>query len=128
MARKNPSWGYTRIQGALRNLGHRVARSTIATILKAHGIPPSAERRMSWQVFLRAHWRALMAPDFFTTEVWTGRGLVTYYTLFVIELRSRQVQIVGRTPHPDNAFMQQVARHLTDPIDGVLAGPRPADL
>ena len=124
MAGENPGWGYTRIQGALRNLGHRVARSTIATILKAHGIPPSGERPMSWQVFLRAHWRALMAADFFTTEVWTGRGLVTYYTLFVIELHSRRVQIVGCTPHPDQAFMRQVARQLTDSVDGVLAGPR----
>jgi hypothetical protein len=54
MARESPGWGYTRIQGALRNVGHRVARSTIAAILKAHGIPPSADRPMSWRVFLRA--------------------------------------------------------------------------
>jgi hypothetical protein len=51
--------------------------------------------KLTWQVFLRAHWRALVAVDFFTTEVWTRRGLVTYYTLFVIELHSRRVQIVG---------------------------------
>jgi putative transposase len=124
MAHENPRWGYTRIQGALKNLGHRVARSTIATILRAHGIPPSAERPMSWHAFLRAHWGALMAADFFTTEVCTVRGLVTFYTLFVIELHSRRVQIVGCTPHPDDAFVRQVARHLTDPVDGVLAGPR----
>ena len=69
MATENPSWGYTRIQGALKNVGHRVARSTIATILREQGIPPSGERRTSWRTFLRAHWRALMAADFFTTEV-----------------------------------------------------------
>ena len=80
MATENPSWGYTRIQGALKNLGHRVARSTIAAILKQQGIPPSGERPTSWQTFLRAHWGALMAADFFTTEVWTVRGLMTYYT------------------------------------------------
>ena len=108
----------------MRNLGHRVARSTIAPILKAHGIPPSTGRPMSGHVFLREHWRSLMSADFFTTEVWTGRGLVTYYTLFVIELHSRRVQIVGCTPHPDDAFMRQVARHFTDPVDGVIAGPR----
>jgi putative transposase len=124
MARENPGWGYTRIQGAMKNLGHRVARSTIATILREHGIPPSAERPMAWQAFLRAHWPALMAADFFTTEVWTGRGLVTYYTLFVIELHSRRVQIVGCTPYPDDAFMLQVGRRLTDPVGRVLAGPR----
>jgi len=76
IATENPSWGYTRIQGALKNLGHRVARSTIATILK-QGIPPSGERPTSWQSFLRAHWGALVAADFFTTEIWRVRGLVT---------------------------------------------------
>ena len=86
---------YTRIQGALENLNHRVARSTIATILKAQGIPPSGERPTSWQTFLRAHWNAVLAADFFTTEVWTVRGLVTYYTLFVMELHSRRISIVS---------------------------------
>jgi putative transposase len=124
MATDNPSWGYTRIQGALKNLGHRVARSTIATILKQQGIPPSGERPTSWQTFLRAHWGALVAADFFTTEVWTVRGLVTYYTVFVIELQSRCVSIVGSTPHPDEAFMLQVVRQLTDAGDGVLDGRR----
>jgi hypothetical protein len=107
MATENPRWGYTRIQGALKNLNHRVARSTIATILKAQGSPPSGERPTSWQAFLRAHWNAFMAADFFTTEVWTVRGLVTYYTMFVIELHSRRVSIVGSTPHPDEAFVLQ---------------------
>jgi hypothetical protein len=77
MATQNPSWGYTRIQGAPKNVGHRVARSTIASILKAEGTPPSRERPSSWRTFLRAHWSALVAADFFTTEVWTARGLVT---------------------------------------------------
>src|SRR5918992_1892426 len=107
MATENPSWGYTRIQGALRNLGHRVARSTIAKILKHQGIPPSRERPMTWRTFLRAHWHALVAADFFTTEVWTVRGLVTYYTVFVIELHSRRVQVLDSTPAPDEAFVVQ---------------------
>ena len=104
----------------MKNLGHRVARSTIATILKQHGIPPSDERPTSWQTFLRAHWGAIGAADFFTTEVWTVRGLVTYYTLFVIELHSRRVRIVGSTPYPDEAFMLQIVRQLTDATDGLL--------
>jgi putative transposase len=124
MATENPTWGYTRIQGALKNLGHRVARSTIAKILKDQGIPPRDERPTSWQAFLRAHWDALVAADFFTTEVWTVRGLITYYTLFVIELHSRRVHIVGSTPHPDETFMLQIARHLTDASDGVLDSQR----
>ena len=113
MAAENPTWGYTRIQGALKNLGHRVGRSTIARILKAHGLPPVPERPTSWQTFLRAHWGAIGGADFFTTEIWTWHGLVTYYTVFVIELASRRVQILGSTPHPDETFMRQVARTLT---------------
>ena len=97
--------------GALKNVGHRVSRSTIARILKAHGIPPVPERPTSWQTFLRAHWGAIAGADFFTTEVWTWRGLVTYYTVFVIDLASRRVQIVGSTPHPDELFMRQVGAH-----------------
>ena len=120
MATENPSWGYARIQGALKNVGHRVARSTIASILKAEGIPPSRERPSSWRTFLRAHWSALVAADFFTTEVWTARGLVTYYTLFVLELQSRRVHVAGSTPYPDEAFVLQAVRDLANAIDGIL--------
>jgi len=124
MARENPTWGYRRIQGALKNLGHRVARSTIATILRNHGIGPVPERPMSWRTFLAAHWGTIAAADFFTTDVWTARGLVTYYTLFVIELASRRVHVVGSTPHPDDAFVVQIARTLTHAGDGALMGYR----
>ena len=55
MAEENPTWGYTRIRGALKNVGHRVGRSTIARILKAQGLPPVPERPTSWQTFLWAH-------------------------------------------------------------------------
>jgi transposase InsO family protein len=124
MAEENPTWGYTRIRGALKNLGHRVGRSTIARILKAHGIPPVPGRPTTWQTFLRAHWGAIAGADFFTTEVWTWRGLVTYYTVFVIDLASRRVQVVGSTPHPEERFMRQVGRTLTAADDGVLVGHR----
>jgi putative transposase len=124
MARENPTWGYRRIQGALKNLGHRVARSTVATILRGEGIGPVPERPLSWRTFLTAHWGAIAAADFFTTEVWTARGLVTYYTVFVIELASRRVQLIGPTPHPDEAFMVQTARTLTGADDGWLRGAR----
>jgi transposase InsO family protein len=113
MAAENPTWGYTRIQGALKNVGDRVGRSTIRRILKAAGLPPVPHRPTSWQTFLKAHWDAIAGADFFTTEVWTSQGLVTYYTVFVIELASRRVQILGSTPHPEALFMQQVVRTLT---------------
>jgi transposase InsO family protein len=122
MAEENPTWGYTRIQGALKNVGHRVGRSTIARILKAHGLSPVPERPTSWQTFLRAHWGAIAGADFFTTEVWTWRDLVTYYTVFVIDVASRRVQIAGSTPHPDERFMRQVARTFTTADEGVLVG------
>ena len=62
----------------------------------------------------------LFAADFFTTEVWTVRGLITHYTVFVIELHSRRVQVLGSTPNPDEAFVVQTMRHLTGDVDGVL--------
>jgi transposase InsO family protein len=99
--------------GALKNLGPQVGRSTIARILKAPGVPPAPKRPTSWQTFLRAHWGAIAEADFFTTEVWTWRGLVTFYTVFVIDLATRRVQVLGTTPHPDEAFMRQVVRTLS---------------
>jgi hypothetical protein len=73
MASENPRWGYTRIQGALSNLGHKVARGTVANVLKREGIEPAPRRgtRTPWSVFLKAHWRSLVAADFLTVEVAT---------------------------------------------------------
>jgi putative transposase len=123
MATENPTWGYTRIQAALENVGHRVGRSTIRRILKAAGLPPVPQRPTSWQTFLKAHWGAIAAADFFTTEVWTWRGLVTYYTIFVIDLASRRVQILGSTPRPDAVFMEQIVRTLTVAEAGAVPAP-----
>lgn len=102
MAQENPSWSYTRIQGALGNLSHKVGRGTIANVLKHNGIEPSPERskRTPWSTFLKAHWKALVASDFLTVEVWTGRGLVTHYLLFVNSLADRVVKIAGITTRP----------------------------
>src|SRR5262245_36437218 len=77
MATENRDWGYTRIQGALANVGRDVGRGTIATILRQHGIEPAPERqkRTTWQEFLKAHWDVLAATDFFSVEVWTATGL-----------------------------------------------------
>ena len=122
MARENPGWGYTRIQGALSNLKHCVGRGTIANVLKRSGIEPSPERgkRTQWSTFLRAHWKVLFAADFLTTEVWTARGLVTHYLLFLMSLSDRVVAIAGITTRPDEAWMLQVGRDLTDSETGVL--------
>jgi putative transposase len=111
MGAENPTWGYTRMQGALKNVGHRVGRSTIRRILKAAGVPPVPQRPTSWDTFLKAHWGVIVGADFFATEVWMWHGLVTYY--LVIDLASRRVQILGPTPYPEAVFMQQVIRTLT---------------
>jgi len=79
---------------------------------------------MSWAQFLKMHWEVLAATDFFTVEVATWHGLVTYYVLVVMELATRRVQVAGITPHPTAAFMQQCARQLTDPFEGFLVGKR----
>jgi hypothetical protein len=77
MADENRDWGYQRIQGALSNLGHNIARSTIADILQRHGMEPAPKRsrKMTWKEFLRRHWELIVSADFFTVEVWTRRGL-----------------------------------------------------
>jgi putative transposase len=122
MAQENPSWGYTRIQGALGNLSHKVGRGTIANVLKRNGIEPSPERRgrTRWSTFLKAHWKVLAASDFLTVEVWTGRGLVTHYLLFVISLADRVVNIAGITTRPDESWMLQIGRNETDSAGGSL--------
>jgi putative transposase len=89
-------------------------------MLKAAGVPPSRQRPMTWRTFIQAHWPALVAADFFTTEVWTARGLVAYYTAFVIELHTRRVCVLGSTPHPDSAFVVQAIRGLVGESDDVL--------
>jgi hypothetical protein len=96
MASENSTWDYTRIQGALKNLGHHVGRSTIARILKEHGVPPSGQRPMAWRMFVRAHWPALI--DFFKTERSTVRGLVTACAGFIIGRRWHRVSSVDSTP------------------------------
>jgi hypothetical protein len=127
MAVENPRWGYRRIQGALANLGHHIDKLTVRNILRRHHLEPAPQRQqagMGWTQFLKLHWEVLAATDFFTVEVATWHGLVTYYVLVVMELATRRVEIAGITPHPTVAFMQQCARQLTDPFEGFLVGKR----
>ncbi|MCA9321609.1 MAG: integrase core domain-containing protein [Planctomycetes bacterium] len=114
MAKENPSWGHRRIEGALRNVGHRVAHNTVKRILKSLGIAlaPERSKTVTWTQFLRAHRSTIAATDFFTTEDWTTRGLVTVYTLFVIRLETRRIHIVDSTPNLDHIFVTQAALNL----------------
>jgi transposase InsO family protein len=126
LANENPTWGYTRIRGGLKSLGHEVARNTIKAILKDHGIEPAPERgtKTPWKTFLAAHWDSLAAADFFTVEVLTMGGLVRYFVFFVMRLKTRTVEIAGITCQPNEAWMKQTARKLTDAQDGFLRGVR----
>ena len=101
MAGENPSWGYTRIRGALANLGHHIARNTVKRILHDHGIAPAPERnqRTPWKTFLQAHGEGLAAADLFTVEVLTLAGLRRYFVFFVIALKTRRVHL-GSTRSP----------------------------
>jgi putative transposase len=127
MAEENATWGYRRIQSALANLGCSTDTITVRNILRRHHLHPAPRRRqagMSWEQFLKRHWEVLAATDFFTVEVATWHGLITYYVLFVIELSTRRVHLAGITLYPNHAFMMQCARQLTDPFDGFLRGKR----
>jgi len=124
MAEENPSWGYARIQGAFQRLGHQVARSTIAKVLKEHGIGPSPDRPMSWATFVRAHAPWIAAADFFLTEVWTVRGLVRHFTLFFVDIATRRVHIAGTATTPTSVWMEQIARGATGYPGGFLRGKR----
>ena len=125
-SKENPSWGYDRIQGALANVGYEISDRTVGNILKAHGIEPAPRRQRtgSWSTFLKAHWDVLAAIDFTTVEVWTKGGLVTFYLLFVMELKTRRVHFAGCTVNPHEAWMKQTARELTNFEDGFLNGKR----
>ena len=125
-AAHNRTWGYTRIQGALQNLGHEIGRGTIAKVLKEAGMDPAPERqkKTTWKEFLRTHWDVLGAAGFFSVEVWTAVGLVRYHVLFVIRLATREVHLAGIIPEPNGRWMKQIARNLTDGLDGFLSGCR----
>ncbi len=122
MARENSGWGYDRIAGALKNLGHSVSDQTVGNILHRFGIAPAPKRRQqtTWADFIRSHTAVLAGIDFFTVEVLTWRGLVTYYVLFFLHLDTRQVTIAGITRHPTEEWMVQMARRAVDAMDGAL--------
>ena len=122
MAKDNSSWGYTRIRGALRTLGHLIGRNTIKGILKENGIEPAPERGkgMPWETFLKAHWGAIAAADFFSLEIITRAGLVRYFVFFGINLKTRRVEVAGIIQQPYGEWMKQIARNLTDVVDGFL--------
>jgi len=127
MALANLGWGYTKIRDALRTgLKIEIGRTTVADILAEAGIEPAPERekKRTWKQFIKMHWDTLYGCDFFSVEALGPFGTVRYMVFFVIELKSRAVEIAGIAVDPGEDWMKQVARNLTDPVDGFLRGAK----
>jgi transposase InsO family protein len=124
LIQEDPTWGSNRIVDALDNLGLKLSDSTVDNIRRRNGFDPAPVRGKNtpWRQFLQAHWESLIAADFFTTEVLSWSGLVSFYTLFVIDLRSRSVHVCGTTVSPNAEWMKQAARQLVDAVDGFALG------
>jgi transposase InsO family protein len=106
---ENRSWGWVRIQGELRKLGIRVSASSVRRILRRCGLGPATRGGPTWTEFLRSQALSVLATDTFTVDT---ASLKQVYVLFVIELSTRQVHILGVTDHPTGAFVTQVARNF----------------
>jgi transposase InsO family protein len=115
LARENPRWGYLRIVGELRKLNVAVSKTSVAAVLRRHGLRP-APRRLgpTWSQFLHAQAQLVLATDFFTV----GSVLLRrYYVLFVVEVHSRIVHLLGVTANPDGSWATQVARKFVADLE-----------
>jgi len=123
MAMADPGWGYTKIRDAMRTgLTIEIGRTTVAEILATAGIEPAPERekKRTWKKFLKAHWYPPYGGDFFAVEALGLGGSVLYLVFFVIAVKTRVVEVAGTCVDPDGEWMKQVARNLTDFVDGLL--------
>jgi len=122
LAKDNRNWGYRRIVGEMKKLGWSVAKSTVERVLQRNALEPVSgrERTRTWAELIRAQMAHLAAADFVTVEALTPRGLVRYLVFFSLKLESREVHVAGIRAVPDSAWMEQLARDLTDPEHGFL--------
>jgi hypothetical protein len=115
LATDNPTWGYERIQGELLSLGHRVAASTIAKVLRTHGIDPAPRRASAtWRQFMRQQAASIVACDFFSVDTVSLRRL---FVLFFIHHGTRRVFLAGITTNPNREWVTPCARNVTEELD-----------
>ncbi len=111
LARENPRWGYLRIAGEIKKLGGTVSKTSVATVLFRHGLSPAPRRQgPTWSQFLTVQAKGILATDFFHVDAVTLRR---YYVLFILEIDSRVVHVLGVTTNPAMAWVVQVARNFT---------------
>ncbi len=122
MAKDNKHLGRKSLHGYLKYLGIKVSPSTINRILREHGIEPNPDRpeKTTWNEFVKRQFSSMAGIDFFQKLIWTKHGLVKYMVLVVIDYKTRKVEIAGIIPQANGEWMKQMARNLTDPIDGFL--------
>ena len=114
LGRENRGWGCVRIQGELRKLGIRVSATSVRRVLRRAGLGPAPRSGPTWAEFLRSQAHGILATDFFTVDT---VGFTQLYVLFVIELSTRQVHVLGISQHPTGAFVIQVARNFVSDLD-----------